>query len=100
MAETKAAFTLVSDDVLEASAPAPPPKNPADHKAALQLIMLGIATLSKRMVVAVADLFTLGTVASAFWLWHAIPDPNPYQLIELALYAVFVVAVNIIVRRG
>jgi hypothetical protein len=61
---------------------------------------LSLAALSKRAVVALADLFCLLTVGSAWYLWHSIPDPNTYQLIELAMYAVFVTGVNVIIRRA
>jgi hypothetical protein len=38
-------------------------------------------------------------VATAFWLWSAIPDPNDKQLIGLSIYALMVLAINVIVRR-
>jgi hypothetical protein len=65
---------------------------------AVRLIQLALAALSQRALVAVADLFTLLTVASAFWLWWSIPAPNDRQIIALSIYACFVLAANWIVR--
>lgn len=69
-----------------------------DHSAALSVLMLALKGLSQRALVAVADLFTLATVASAFWLWLSIHDPNTYQLIGLAMYGIFILAANYLVR--
>ena len=66
----------------------------------VQALMMGLGALSQRTIVALSRLFTLLTVGSAFWLWLSIPDPNTYQLIELAMYATFVLAANFIVRRA
>jgi hypothetical protein len=77
----------------------PPPQARADHAAATKVLLLAIAALSKRMVVAIADLFTLLTVGSVFWLFISIPDPNSMQLIQLGGYCLFVLAANWIVRR-
>lgn len=65
---------------------------------ATQLLVLGLKTLSQRALVATADLFTLLTIASAFWLWMATPEPNTLQIVSLSIYAVFVLLANWIVR--
>lgn len=75
---------------------APPPRG---TKIATDLITLAISTLSQRTVIALSNLFTLGTVGSAFVLFYVTPDPTPYQLIKLAMYGVFVLGANWIVRR-
>ena len=62
-------------------------------------LILGLKTLSQRAISAVKDIFTLLSVASAWWLWMSIADPKPTQLGALALYAAFVLAANWIVRR-
>ena len=77
--------------------PAPRPKAEA---AGTAMLLLGLKALSQRALAAVADLFTLATVGSAFWLWLSIHEPNAYQLVSEAMYAVFVLAANWIVRRG
>jgi hypothetical protein len=93
MAEPHRAFEIVEDDE-----PAPKAR-PADA-AGTAMLLLGLKTLSQRALGAIADLFTLATVGSAFWLWMSIQNPTPYQLVQLAMYGVFVLAANWIVRRG
>jgi len=63
------------------------------------MLTLALKALSQRALVAIADLFTLLTVGSAFWLWSSIPAPNDRQIIALSIYACFVLAANYIVRR-
>ena len=75
---------------------ASPPPDP--NAVAVAMITLGIKTLSQRALTAATDLFTLLTVASAFWLWWSIPAPNDRQIIALSIYALFVLAANWIVR--
>lgn len=94
MAKTE--FTVVSDDEPGPFALKEPLK--ADV-AAENMLMLALRALSQRAVAAIADLFTIVTVASAWWLWSSIPDPNPHQIISLTVYALFVIAINIIVRK-
>jgi hypothetical protein len=94
MAEPK--FTVVEDD----DPPNPPnPKSSALADAGAAALMLGLQTLSKRTLIAIDNLFCLLTVFSAFWLWYKIPDPTSYQIVALGIYALFVLAANIIVRR-
>ena len=64
------------------------------------LLRLALTTIGQRAIAAIADLFTLATVGSAFWLWLSIHEPNAYQLVSEAMYACFVLAANGIVRRG
>ena len=89
MAQPK--FELVEDE------PAPQPT--PDRAAAIGALLLGLKALSQRTIAAIADLFTLLTLASAFWLWNSIRDPNPYQIVSLTIYAIFILAANWIVRR-
>lgn len=79
--------------VLEKDDPAP------ESSRAESMMLFALKGLSQRAIAAVKDLFTLLSVASAFWLFLSIPDPNNYQLAELLLYALFVLAANWIVRR-
>jgi hypothetical protein len=87
-------FEVVQDEP-EARADGPSPA----EKAGMEMLAIGLAALSKRVLVALADLFTLITVGSAFVLWFSIKDPSPTQLGALGMYAVFVLAANWIVRR-
>lgn len=91
MAATNPGFQVVRDETETE-------QKPTDNGAAIRLLMLALGALSQRALVAVADLFTLLTVASAFWLWRSIPDPNELQIIALSIYAAFVLAANWIVR--
>lgn len=62
------------------------------------LLMLGLKTLSQRAIAAIADLFFLVSVASAWYLWYLTPEPNTYQIANLTIYAAFVLAANWLVR--
>ena len=76
----------------------PAPKRD-DYSAATAALILGLKALSQRALIAVDNLFTLITVCLVFWLWKSIPQPDTYQLISLGVFAVFVLAANVIVRR-
>ena len=67
--------------------------------AAASAIGLALKALSQRAIAATKDVFTLLSAGSAFMLWYNIPDPKPTQIIALSLYALFVLAANVIVRR-
>jgi hypothetical protein len=76
-----------------------PVEQPRVNKIAGDAIVLALTALSQRFITALANLFTLLTVASAFWIWYVTPDPNVFQLVKLGLYGVFVLGANWIVRR-
>ena len=65
----------------------------------LDLLLLGLKTVSQRALAAIAQLFTLVTMAGTWWLWYKIPDPNPNQIVSLSIFAAFVLAANWLVRR-
>ncbi len=70
------------------------------ESALTSLLLLNLKTLSQKALLALAALFSLLTVASVFWLaMTIIHDPNVYQLVGLGGYALFILAVNVIVRR-
>ena len=95
MAEKPGTFKL---ELVEEDHPSAAPDNRTEL--ATNALTLALTALSQRALVALASLFSLLTVASVFWLGMAISsDPNPYQITTLAIYAAFVIAVNIIVRR-
>lgn len=80
--------------------PDEPPKQPAKaDSAAVSVLMLALKTLSQRTVVALSKLFALATVGSVFWLWLTVHDPNAYQLAAMAMYALFILTINWIVRK-
>ena len=73
-----------------------------DDKAAsagMTMLMMGLKALSQRSLIALSSLFTLVTVASCFWLYMSRSTLDPLQLILCGMYAVFVLAANVIVTR-
>jgi hypothetical protein len=75
------------------------PKVAPDHGVAIAMLTVALKALSQRALVAAADLFTLATVVSVWYLWWSIPAPNDRQIIALSIYAGFVLAANWIVRK-
>ena len=71
----------------------------AANAAAVSALALGLKTLSQRAIAGSRALFTLASAASCFWLWNAIPSPTPTQIVSLSLYAVFILSLNVIVRK-
>lgn len=68
---------------------------------ATDALFLALKALSQRALVALASLFSLITVGAVFWLALTIAaNPSVYQIATLAIFSVFVVGINIIVRRG
>ena len=67
----------------------------------LDTLLMGLKALPQRMAFALSSCFALLTVATVFVLaWMIVPyAPTLYQLIGLAGYALFVLAVNVISRR-
>lgn len=97
-------FELVADQVEPAVAPsAPAPaasqKTPVLNGVAIAMMQMALVALGQKALVALAACFTLLTVGSAFWLWYLTPEPNERQILSLSIYAVFVLAINWIVRR-
>jgi hypothetical protein len=78
---------------------APETVKPAND-AATTMFMMALGALSKRALVALASLFTLITVGSCFWLYMSRSTLDPQELILCGMYAVFVLAANVIVRRA
>lgn len=76
-----------------------PPSNEPVNELGIQALMLGLGALSQRTVVGLSKLFTLATVGSVFWLFMVHPEPNTMQLVEMGLYAAFVLVANFIVRN-
>lgn len=95
MAEQRG-FQVVSED------PSPPQPPPAAQQAAIQMLNLALKALSQRAVTAVTDLFTLLTAASVFflfWEWMYLAFVPPIYLVGVSIYAAFIIAINVIVRR-
>ena len=76
-----------------------PVKTPMDS-AAFEILLLSLKALSQRAIVALSNLFTLLTCASAFWLWYSVlPNPNAYQLVGVALYGMFILLLHMVRKR-
>src|SRR5262245_34288494 len=83
------------------SRPSSPTTESKLQNAAVATLMLAIKTLSQRTLVALSKLFTLFTVLLVYFVWTAVPDPNPHQLIGMGMFASFILVVNwIVLRRG
>lgn len=81
--------------------PADAAKAKAEHEQAMKVLQFSIATISKRFVTGLSNLFTAGALLSAWLLWRAIlPAPTVTQLVGVGLYAVFLLAIEWIRRRG
>lgn len=94
-------FQLVEDQVEapQIAAPAPPAKPPVLNRVSIEMMSMALSALSQRALIALAACFTLLTVGSAFYLWFLTPDPTDRQIVSLTIYAAFVLAINVIVRR-
>ena len=81
----------------------PHPSSGMGPQAAIAGILLGLKALSQGAAIALGHIanqvFALVTVSMVFWIWASIPDPNQYQIVSLALFGLFVLAANSIVRR-
>lgn len=95
-------FELVVDQEAEPARVAAPPQSKPSvlNGVAIQMMTMALGALSQRAVIALATCFTLLTVGSAFFLWWQTPDPTDRQIVSLTIYAAFVLAINVIVRRN
>ena len=81
----------------------PPGPAPKAGNAAAAGILIALKMVSQAAIVGLASiashLFSLVTVSMVFWVWTTVPDPNQYQIASLTLFGLFILAVNVIVRR-
>lgn len=79
------------------------PKPSIADKAMITGVMMGLKALSQGAAVALSNIasyvFSLITVSMMFWMWMSIPDPNNYQIASLAMFGLFMLTANVIVRR-
>lgn len=75
------------------------PAAQATQSVAVSALGLALRALSQRALAATRDVFTLLSVASVFYVWVSVPDPNVHQIVSHSIYAVVVLAANFIVRR-
>jgi hypothetical protein len=89
-------FRIISEDETEK----PSRTDRALESVGMQTLLLGLGALSKRAIVALQSLFVLLATASAFTLWWSVlPSPSVLQLTGLGMYAMFVLAASVIVRK-
>ena len=72
----------------------------ARSDAGMTMLMMGLKALSQRALIALSACFTLITVGSCFWLYMSRTSLDPQQLVLCGMYAIFVLAANVIVRRA
>lgn len=78
-----------------------PQKEKTLDQAALEMILLGLKTLSQRTIVAFAQLFSTLTCFSVFWLFYTVlPSPTVNQLVGLFLYGIFVLALHLVRKKS
>lgn len=89
-----------SSEAVESSRPERLSKDdPPKDGLGVDLLALGLKTVSQRFVAALVNLFTLVTMTGTWFLWYKTPDPNALQVVHLTLFALFVLAANWLVRR-
>ena len=71
----------------------------AANAAAVQALALGLKALSQRAIGGMRAMFTLASMGAVFWVWTATPDPKPSQIVSMSIFAVVMLAANVIVRR-
>lgn len=92
MNQPSSLFKVVSEE------PEVPTQQAAQQQAvAITMIQIALSAIWKQAIIAIANLFTLLSVASAFVLWLMIPDPNTHQLIAMGMFAVFILTANLLV---
>lgn len=93
----------IGDPLSVAGTPPPShvePRSRAVEQAAMAMLFTAVKALSQRAVIALGNLYALLLAASAFVLWwRVLPAPTVKQLVGLALYGCFVLAV-MLARRG
>ena len=90
-------FEVVEDESPDSRTP--PSDASRTEQIGISALALGLGALSKRALSALADLFFLSTVGSAFFLWYLTLEPTVNQIVSLTIYALFVLAANWLVRR-
>ena len=71
----------------------------AANAAAVSALALGLKTLSQRAIHGLRAGFTLLSAGAIFWVWTATPDPKPSQIVSMTIFALVMLAANVIVRR-
>lgn len=91
---------LIVEEEVEAETAAPTTQTPSEAQKEWAVVTKALGVLSSRVLAAMGHWIALVIVviAAALW-WRVMDNPNTFQLIGLALYAVFGLAV-IVSKRG
>ena len=108
MAQAPRGFSIVEDlqqypeSEISQAPPQPSRVSAAIDGTAIRMMQMAMWELSKRAVVALASLFTLLTVGSAFYIWLLIiNEPTQLQIVAASIFSTFVLLVNYLnMRRG
>lgn len=101
MSATK--FKLVDDQAVPDAADLQARQQRAtqQEQQATRALMLALAALGQRFVIALSNWFTAGTIAAAWWLWYSVlPTPTILQLVGCGMFAVFILAIEVIRRKA
>lgn len=71
----------------------------AANAAAVQALALGLKTLSQRAIAGMRSAFTILSAGAIFYVWVSTPDPKPLQIVSMTIFALVMLAANVIVRR-
>lgn len=98
-------FQAVEEHEIPSIAEQPPPNTQStvasSSSAATRMLLLAIAQLGKRFVIALSTLFTAAGLFSAWWLWASVlPSPSVLQLVGVGMYAAFLLALEFVRRKG
>lgn len=98
-------FQAVEEHEIPSFAEQPPPNTQSNvassSSAATRMLLLAIAQLGKRFVIALSTLFTAAGLFSAWWLWASVlPGPSVLQLVGVGMYAAFLLALEFVRRKG
>lgn len=99
-------FEVVQDDPrpdpgdlpAEGGRSANPPSKTA-QAAMITSLLVALKAISQRAFIALLDTFSLITAGAAFWLFYSFDNPTVYQIVHSTVFAMFVLAINWIVRR-
>ena len=103
MSGTQRGFSVIGerDAPTPTPTPAPVPVDAEATKRNTEMLLLALRALSQRAVTAITNLFSLLLVLSVWVLaMHVLDNPSTGQLIALAGYAVFVLAIDVVRRRS
>lgn len=71
----------------------------AANAAAVSALALGLKALSQRAIGGLRAAFTLLSAGAIFYVWVSTPDPKPLQIVSMTIFALVMLAANVIVRR-